>query len=297
MFVPVPLADTRFEVLADAAFGSCPASAAAAGLPAPHDPLATWLRAVAYGAAGRYAAARAELTPLLRGAADPVLGSLAASTKGSLSRQLGWHAAASEWDGRAAALVLPGLAPGGAAGDSAGTSAGPDRIDAACDAMTGLAADALGVGRLDLARRLLGRTRALLGDDESARVRARIRLCWVSAETALAAGDAAEALPHAEAGLRLAEAAPSVRHRVKSTLLVAAAAAASGDRERAAALAETVAASADEHGLLPLGWATAMLSAGVAATQAQRSSAAARARSYEQMILQRGGRFRPAGTC
>ncbi len=266
---------------------------AAVGLPAVSDPFATWLRAVALGGQGRYAAARAELARVLRQRPDPVLSSLAASTTGSLLRQLGWHAAASGWDGRAAAMVLPGLLA--VSPESGATS--PDRVDAACDALTGLAADALGLGRLDLAARLLERVRALLGDDETVRVRARIRLCWVRAETALAGGDAVRALSHAEAGSRLAETTLSARHRIKSALLVAAATAAAGDHGRAAELAEAVGERAAEHGLLPLRWATAMLGSGVAATPEDRTCAAAEANSYEQMILHLGGRFRPAGTC
>lgn len=291
VFVPVPPADTRFEILAEAAFGARPALAAA-GLPTAPDPFGRWLRAVGLGAQGRYGAARAELSRVLGGGSDPVLFSLAASTMGSLLRQLGWHAAASGWDGRAAAAVLPGLV---AAAPVPGASL--DRVDAACDALTGLAADALGLGRLELAARLLERTRVLLGDDETMRVRARIRLCWVGAETALAGGDAASALPLAEAGLRLAETTSSVRHRVKSGLLVAAASAASGDLDRAAALAASIDERAGEHGLLPLRWATAMLRSGVAATPGERTSATAEAASYEQMIMHLGGRFRRAGTC
>lgn len=292
VFVPVPLADARFEILVDAAFGARPAEAAV-GLPATTDPFATWLRAVALGGQGRYAAARAELTRVLRRPLDPVSSSLAASTTGSLLRQLGWHAAASGWDGRAAALVLPGLV----AADPESGAVMPDRVDAACDALTGLAADALGLGRLDLAARLLERAWALLGDDESVRVRARIRLCWVRAETALAGGDAVRALPHAEAGLRLADTTPSVRHRIKSALLVAAATAAAGDLDRAAELAAATGERAAEHGLLPLRWASAMLGSGVAATPEGRTYATAEANSCEQMIFHLGGRFRPAGTC
>jgi len=265
---------------------------AAAGLPAVSDPFAGWVRAVGLGGQGRYGAARAELARVLRSGPDPVLFSLAASTRGSLLRQLGWHAAASGWDGRAAAAVLPGLVA-----DAPVPGAAPDRVDAACDALTGLAADALGLGRLELAARLLERTRALLGDDEAVRVRARIRLCWVGAEAALAGGEATRALPQAEAGLRLAETTPSVRHRIKSALLVAAATAAAGDLDRAAVLAGSVAERTGEHGLLPLRWATAMLRSGVAATLAERTRAAAEANVCEQMIVHLGGRFRPAGTC
>ena len=54
--------------------------------------------------------------------------SLAHSTRASFLRQLGWHARARGWDGRASAL------------------AGAD-LEAHADALIGLAADALGVGR------------------------------------------------------------------------------------------------------------------------------------------------------
>ncbi len=174
-----------------------------------------WWRAVALGGAGHYAAARIALRRLRAGTSEPVLLSLAASTEGSLRRQLGWHARAAHDDGYAAALVLPRLAgvdasgyrhperidpnaggyplsgrfdnaavvvgadsPSGTGGtDAAGVAGGadaagvdavagyyrfPDLVDAAADALTGLAADALGTGRLALATRLLDRCGALL---------------------------------------------------------------------------------------------------------------------------------------
>ncbi|WP_067833035.1 hypothetical protein [Nocardia lijiangensis] len=266
------------------AFGARP-GLAAAELPAARDALGSWHRAVILGGQGHYAAARVQLAAVRRRTADPVLLSLAASTEGSLLRQLGWHAVASGPDGRAAALALPGgalaLAPEGAA---------PDRIDAICDALTGLAADALGTGRLALARRLLDRSRAAL-DPDGLRWRAWIRWHWVSAETALASGAAGEALPHTREALALAEAAPSVRHRVKSRLLVAAATAASGDIEQARALADTVAAECRAHDLLPLRWACAMLRAGLS-----DPAAAGEAEECAAGIARRGGRFRPHGT-
>lgn len=292
MFAPVPSLDPHAALLADAAFGARPGTAAAE-LPAARDAREAWLRAVALGGQGRYAAARAELRGLTIHRADPVLASLAAATRGSLLRQLGWHAVASGHDGAAAALVLPGLAEEQSAGGR-----GPGRLDAACDALTGLAADALGTGRTDLAADLLARVRTLLGEAAEApgpdRLRLAIRLRWVSAETALAAGRSAAALPHAEAALALAEQGPSVRHRVKSRLLLAAATAAVGSADRAGELAETVAAECREHGLLPLRWACAMLRTGVAVRDIDRTAAQREAAECAAAIERLGGRFRPA---
>ncbi|MBF6099140.1 hypothetical protein [Nocardia cyriacigeorgica] len=292
MFAPVPSLDPHAALLADAAFGARPGTAAAE-LPAARDAREAWLRAVALGGQGRYAAARAELRRLTIHRADPVLASLAAATRGSLLRQLGWHAVAAGHDGAAAALVLPGLAE-----EQSEDRRGPDRLDAACDALTGLAADALGTGRTDLAADLLARVRTLLGEATEApgpdRLRPAIRLRWVSAETALAAGRSAAALPHAEAGLALAEQGPSVRHRVKSRLLLAAATAAVGSVDRAGELAETVAAECREHRLLPLRWACAMLRTGVAARDIDRTAAQREAAECAAAIERLGGRFRPA---
>ncbi|WP_167472253.1 hypothetical protein [Nocardia arthritidis] len=347
MLAPVPLTDSPTARLAAAAFGERPGDAAAE-LPTAASALDSWYRAVILGGQGSYAAARVELRIIRARRADPILLSLAASTEGSLLRQLGWHARAAALDGHAAAIALPllrshpdtprlrptvipldsghpgepesnrqqseelparsgdatsraaipgdGRADDGYAPDAperqtayadlgyqvrssaptdslppadspllgiglSGEIALPDIRDAACDALTGLAADALGTGRLALARRLLWRSGELLLVDET-RWRAWIRWHWVCAETALAGGSPV-ALAHAEAAMALAERAPSVRHRVKSRLLVAAANAAAGQPDRAAALAETVAVDCARHELLPLRWAAAMLRAGL----------------------------------
>ncbi|MFI1915154.1 hypothetical protein [Nocardia sp. NPDC020380] len=175
------------SVLSAVAFGNAPGDAAI-GLPAATDATGSWLRAVALSGVGHYAAARSELRRARRGTTDPALLSLAHSTEGSLLRQLGWHAHAAVADGRAAALVLPPTA----APDSAPASTPAEilRAEAVCDALTGLAADALGTLRPALAARLLHRCRTHLDihlrDVESA-WRPRIRLHWVSAETALSA--------------------------------------------------------------------------------------------------------------
>ncbi|NEW30111.1 hypothetical protein [Nocardia cyriacigeorgica] len=292
MFVPVPRHDPHGALLADAAFGARP-GVSATELPAARDAREAWLRAVALGGQGRYAAARAELREVNKHRVDPMLAALAASTRGSLLRQLGWHAVAARHDGAAAALAVPGAA-------EARTEEGhaPYRLDAACDALTGLAADALGTGRTDLAAALLARVRALLGEAAEApsqeRLRSAIRLHWVSAETALASGRFAAALPQAEAALALAEQGPSVRHQVKSRLLLAAATAATGSGERACELAETVAAECRAHGLLPLRWACAMLRTGVAVRDIDRTAAQREAAECAGAIERLGGRFRPA---
>ncbi|WP_225731308.1 MULTISPECIES: hypothetical protein [unclassified Nocardia] len=446
MLAPVPLTDSPTARLAAAAFGERPGDAAAE-LPTAASALDSWYRAVILGGQGSYAAARVELRIIRARRADSILLSLAASTEGSLLRQLGWHARAAVLDGHAAAIALPllrshpdaprlrttvtspdsgrpgepgsnrqqpgelsarsGAATSGAAipgggradhgyapdgperqtayadlayrvhsaapsdsvpTDDAAAASGsvppldsvlasgsarpldsaaasgllppddaaaasdslppadspllgialpreivrPDIRDAACDALTGLAADALGTGRLALARRLLRRSGELLLVDET-RWRAWIRWHWVCAETALAGGSPV-ALAHAEAAMALAERAPSVRHRVKSRLLVAAANAAAGQPDRAAALAEAVAVDCARHDLLPLRWAAAMLRAGLGPgsdahragadiTRPENDSAAtsltdltddpvAEAAMCAARIARRGGRFR-----
>ncbi|MEV5837366.1 hypothetical protein [Nocardia sp. NPDC052112] len=281
MFVPASPIYIESAMLADAAFGTGPGRAATE-LPAAANPLDRWYRAVVSGGQGRYGAAREELRILRAGTADPVLLSLAASTEGSFLRQLGWHARAATYDGRAAALILP----------TEGT-VGPDRVAAICDALTGLAADALGTGRLALATRLLRRSHDAMTQAQSPQGwRTLIRWHWVCAETALASGAPDTAAPHAATALALAEDGPSVRHRVKSRLLVAATAAASGDIDRARTLADVVGEQCREHGLLPLRWASSMLRAGVS-VGADASAAATDAQECAEAIGRRGGRFRP----
>ncbi|WP_405167175.1 hypothetical protein OG203_20035 [Nocardia sp. NBC_01499] len=288
MFAPAPLGDTPFEILAESAFGARPGRAAAE-LPTAPDALSSWYRAVVLGGQGRYAAARAELRIVRTLGTDPIVLSLASSTEGSLLRQLGWHARAAACDGRAAALISAR-----SIGDRATGPASADypfeRGDAICDALTGLAADALGIGRVALAWRLLRRCADLVPDNELG-WRPAVRRQWVSAETALAAGTVEPALTHAAAALELAERGPSVRHLVKSRLLVAAAAAAADEHDRSRALAEHVAEQCREHGLLPLRWASAMLRAGLGV-----DGAAAEAEDCAATIVRRGGRFRPATT-
>lgn len=293
MFVPAPSFETRSALLADAAFGAHP-DRSADELPMAKNALEIWWRAVALGGQGRYAAARVELSRLRVDTTDPILLAVGAATEGSLLRQLGWHARAARHDGCAAASVLPLLSRTHPRQER--DTPGPDALEAAADALTGLAADALGTGRIELATRLLDRCAALLDRDSAApRWRPSVRLGWVRAETALASGQAARALAEAEAALRLAECSPSLRHEVKSRLLVAASAAAVGDIERARVLAETVAGQCRDHDLLPLRWASAMLRTGLPAEEGAgpATSAGREVAVCAVAIARRGGRFRP----
>lgn len=218
-----------------------------------------WHRAVALGGQGRHAAAAAALDRLTGPAAEPVLASLATSTRASLLRQLGGHGAARVLDGRALALVAGRPGAGAAA--------------ARADALTGLAADALGGRTPHVSRRLLaaaaGAVADLAGDatvgpdglaaaDVAAARRPEVRLGWVRAESALRLDEPAGALEAARAAAALAETGGSVRHRVKSGLVLAAALAA-GDPDGAVASATASASAAADHGLLPLAWAASLL--------------------------------------
>ncbi|TDV41341.1 tetratricopeptide repeat protein [Actinophytocola oryzae] len=213
--------------LEDAAFGSRPDLAVTAD---PVEPEPRWLAAVVLGAQGRYARAATLLTPLLRRTDD--LGALAAATLAAHRRQLGGHAAARPLDARALAH---------ATGD-----------DARADALLGLAADAVGVGRLDEARRLRDRAPRTTW-------RARVRGCWVAAEIELCAGRPGAALPHAE---RAAEDAVGTRHRIKSDIVLAAALA-GADRPMARKLVTRARDDATDLNVLSLVWPASLLLADI----------------------------------
>jgi hypothetical protein len=252
--------ETHVELaMREAAFGTRPDLAITAF---PRRPVPQWLAAVALGGQGRYAAAATVLTALLRDA-DPVLAALAASTLASHRRQLGGHRAARALD----AMALGRLASAGQhAGDPA-ASEDPDGVDARgawSDAVLGLAADALGIGRVAEARRLLAAAAALGAPGW----RGAIRLGWVSAEIELGVGRADLAVRYAEAAAGLAAATDSVRHQVKSALVLGAALAAGGrgagvpqdtERNRARSVLTDARQEAATLGLLPLGWPCALL--------------------------------------
>jgi hypothetical protein len=226
--------------LAGAAFGDRPGTWP---LPSASTPHQLWLRAVAAGGQGHYGSAYRDLATLRRSAAPGRLVSLAHSTQGSFLRQLGWHVRARGWDGRALAL---------AGGDP----------EATADALIGLAADALGVGRFAAAEVLLSRADAVLEVcSESATMphRLPVRRGWVGAELAMARGDGAVAVRHAERAAELARGLASERHRVKSEVVLAAAWCSAGDLDRARAVADAALDATGRSGLIPLRWAVACL--------------------------------------
>ncbi|MBJ8347426.1 hypothetical protein [Antrihabitans sp. YC2-6] len=258
-----------------AAFGAAPGTAP---LPAATNADEVWLRAVALGGQGRYSAARSELARLrVLARTQPALQSLARSTAASYLRQLGWHRLAAVQDGAALALA-------------ARAGAEPSARQAHFDALTGLAADALGSGRLPLGRRLLQRCDDELSAEREtpALWRQRIRFQWVAAEISLAGGAGIPALAFAEAGYRHSMQHSSLRHQVKSRLLVAAALSAVDRVDESRALAGEVVEQCAEQRLLPLRWAAAMLLAGGDEGSAAMASALESAREIESF----GGSFR-----
>ncbi len=208
-------------------------------LPSAGTPRQLWLRAVGAGGQGRYGSARNDLATLLRNAPGDRLASLAHSTQASFLRQLGSHRLARGWDGRA--LAFSGSDP-----------------EAAADALIGLAADALGIGRLAAAATLLSRAEPLVTDASQHRL--SIRLAWVAAELAMASGDGVAAVRNAEIAVELAASIQGfARHRAKSDVVLAAALCSAGAVDRARTLGEATLELTDGLGLVPLRWAVACL--------------------------------------
>ena len=169
--------------------------------------------------------------------------SLAHSTRASFLRQLGWHDRARRWDGRASAL------------------AGSD-LEAGADALIGLAADALGVGRFSASARALDRATDLVADS----ARLRVRLAWVSAELAMGRGQGTVAVEHAERAVAAAADLGSTRHTVKSDVVLAAALCCTGDLDGSRRVAEAALDDTEHHGMIPLRWALASLLTGIGST-------------------------------
>ncbi|MFC5286133.1 hypothetical protein ACFPM7_03645 [Actinokineospora guangxiensis] len=223
------------EQLRSAAFGATPAAPLPGRVTGGRQ---AWLAGVALGGRGHYAAAAAHLLPLVSGP-DRELAALAAATRAAHLRQLGGHAEARRWD-------AVGLA-------KAGTG------EARSDALLGLAADAIGAGRVGEARRLVERDTGQAGE------RSRVRRGWLRAELALAAGDAAAAV--APAREAVAVGFPSVRHRVKSGIVLGVALAAAGERDEALALLDGNLRDAIGHRLAPLVWPAALVLAELGQTE------------------------------
>ena len=226
-------------VLANAAFGDDPSLWPLPPASTPHE---LWLRAVVAGGQGRYGSAMADLDGVCRLQRDGPLVSLAHSTRASFLRQLGGHDRARGWDGLAIAL------------------AGSDP-ESGADAFIGLAADALGVGRFAASATALRRAGELLRRPASPRL--PVRLAWVSAELAMARGEGATAVGHAERAVDLAAALGSARHTLKSAVVRAAALCSAGEIDASRRLADVALQDADRLGIIPLRWALACLLADI----------------------------------
>lgn len=252
--------------LRDAAFGARP------DLPVRVRPgmaaVDRWLVAVVLGGQGRYAAAAAELGRLLADpAVPPAVAAHAAVTRAAHRRQQGGHGAARRDD----ALGLRLAAAAGTAG------AGPDGTDAwaaRIDALVGLAADAVGVGSVSAADRLLAAAhRAAAGHPSW---RPAVRLGWVRAELALVTGRAGSAVGPAAAALAGSRSAGAARHVLKSRLVLAVARGAAGAGDAVQEL-DAIAVECATLGLAPLQWpcelaAADLLDRAAAASAAERSS-------------------------
>ncbi|MGH3564400.1 MAG: hypothetical protein ACRDTN_22140, partial [Mycobacterium sp.] len=204
---------------------------------------------------------------------------LAHSTQASFLRQLGWHSLARGWDGRAAVL------------------AGTDR-EAAADALIGLAADALGVGRFNACATLLARSAEVVVVPEVATTpahRPAIRRAWVTAELAMATGDGATAVRQAERAAELATepgAAGSARHRVKSDLVLAGALCCAGSIEKARTVGDAALDATGRLGLVPLRWALACLLADIGSATMTVPEARSIRDSSAELVRRRGGSWR-----
>jgi hypothetical protein len=211
-------------------------------LPAAGTPHQLWLRAVGAGGQGRYGSARKDIATLLGSAPGGRLMSLAHSTQASFLRQLGSHRLARGWDGRALRV---------AGGDP----------EAVADALIGLAADALGIGRLAAAATLLNRSTPIVA--EARQHRLSVRRAWVAAELAMVSGDGAAAVRNAELAAELAAVTVDgtiwARHRAKSDVVLAAALCSAGAVDRARVLGEATLELTGRLGLVPLRWAVACL--------------------------------------
>ncbi|MET9262851.1 hypothetical protein [Amycolatopsis sp. NPDC004079] len=273
------------EALTALAFGSDAGSAAS--IPRDGTPRQRLLAAIVLGARGRYATAAALLDPLCRGR-DPLTASLAASALASHRRQLGGHVAARKLDGEALLAVglggagerragglaatdspttslLPATAssstPASSAGrDSPGSASAedPNGLDlqgARADALLGLAADNLALGRISAARRL-----SIRAAQTDRRWRATVRGGWVGAEIELADGQPEAAVAPARLAYETAVACHAQRHVVKSGIVLGVtllAARQSGARE----LVLTAAEDAEKYELDSLNWVAARVAA------------------------------------
>lgn len=254
--------------LESAAFGSSPGTWP---LPPAITPRELWLRAATAGGQGRYASGLADLDRLRRSSAPDAVLSLGLSTRASFLRQLGWHDLARSWDGQAAAQSDVG--------------------EAGADALIGLAADALGVGRFAASERALRRAAALIAGSGPSRL--PLRLAWVSAELAMFRGDGTGAVGHAEHGVHLAAGVGSARHTVKSRVVLAAALCSAGDLGASRREAEQALDQARQLGLVPLQWAVASLLLDIGAEELSPAEIRSIRDQSAEAVVRWGGVWRP----
>jgi hypothetical protein len=225
-----------------------------------------WWRAVAAGGQGRYAIALTDLQTLSRLDAGR-LGSLALSTRASFLRQLGWHNLARGVDGRAWALATD--------------------PESRADALIGLAADALGVGRFAASDRLLHQAQSCV--DDSGVPRQAVRLAWVRAELAMVSGAGAASVAHAERAVQLAASLGASRHAVKSDVVHAAALCSAGRFDESRAVADRALRSARDHALVPLAWALSCLLGDIGSADHQPADIAGIRDTAAATVRGRGG--------
>ena len=265
------------------AFGAVPGRVVA--LPADAGAGDRWAAAVALGGQGHYARAATLLLGLLHDPAVPrVVAAHAAVTLASHRRQVGGHAAARRFDALGLRLATGATSVPGV----------PVAEVARADALTGLAADALGSGDLRGSRELITRATASCAVVDPADVdRCAIRTGWVAAELALVGGDAPAASRAAAVAVARAAGSRSSRHRVKSAIVAGVSRAAARPDTAPDVLLEldALAAVALRLGLLPLHWPAALAAAdladrpGVAETAAgMAADAGATARNWGDVL-------------
>ena len=167
---------------------------------------------------------------------------MARSLRGSLLRQLGCHDLALVADREAmASAATPG---------------------AAIEAMTGLAADAVGLQDDLTATTMLAQARSLLervaADPRSAPTwwRHHVRVAWVECEVALMQSRYADAVTHAARSLAESELANAPRHVAKSLLFLAVSQIEDGDRDAGLTNLTRSLMLSDSMGLLAVAWPT-----------------------------------------
>jgi hypothetical protein len=192
---------------------------------------AAWLLGVALTASGRYGAGLRVLVPLLEAgeARDAstttpelkLFSSLAGGTAASVHRGLGRAEAATALDARGLSLT-----------DGPG--------EAAFDCLLGLAADAVGAGRADEAKKRFTQANAVIEGHGGDWWRQKVRLEWVRAEIAMLNGKPSEARAAAVEAVAGAERARAPRHVSKGLLFQGVAELQSGEGDAAATLRRSV---------------------------------------------------------